>query len=84
MVGALEQGWVDDLATLVRRGQDLGVFGTADPDSVALRARLLMDGVASDIVLGLPGRNADWGIRLVTQALGVELGVRSGCGARSG
>jgi AcrR family transcriptional regulator len=75
MVGALEQLWVDDLARLVTRGVEAGVFETADPAGLALRTRLLMDGTASDIVLGVPGRTTSWGVRLVTSALEAELGV---------
>lgn len=75
MVGKLEQAWVDDLADLVQRGQRSGLFGPVDPEAFALRARLLMDGVASEIVLGVPGRTASWGIELVEDALLAELAV---------
>jgi AcrR family transcriptional regulator len=76
LVAALEQEWVDDLDVLVREGADAGEFAVDDPAEFALRARLLMDGVASDIVLGLPGRTPTWGVGLVTAALEKELGVR--------
>jgi len=78
MIGALEQEWVDDLVELVRNGQRIGVFGVSDPKPFALRARLLMDGVASEILLGLPGRSASWGIAFVSSALEMELGIHRG------
>jgi AcrR family transcriptional regulator len=76
MIRALEQGWVDDLAALVKDGQRKGVFGPVEPESFALRALLIMDGVASAIVLGVPGRTPSWGADLVESALLAELGVR--------
>ncbi len=75
MVGALEQAWVDDLAGIARKGRELGAFEVRDPEAFALRARLLMDGVAGDVLLGVPGRSAAWGIAFVRRALEAELGV---------
>jgi len=78
MVGALEQEWVDDLVELIRDGNQRGEFAVSDPETFALRARLLMDGVASDILLGLPGRSSSWGVAFVNSALERESGVRRG------
>jgi AcrR family transcriptional regulator len=79
MVGALEQGWVDDLVELVRNGCQSGAFAVSDPETFALRARLMMDGVASDILLDLPGRSTSWGVAFVRSALEMELlGVQRG------
>jgi len=75
MVGALEQAWVDDLAEIVRWGCELGAFRVSDPEAFSLRARLLMDGVADDVLLGIPGRDAAWGVAFVRRALEAELGV---------
>jgi AcrR family transcriptional regulator len=78
MVGALEREWVDDLVELVRNGRETGAFSVSDPEAFALHARLLMDGVANDIVLGLPGRSASWGVAFVSSALESDLGVQRG------
>jgi AcrR family transcriptional regulator len=78
MIAALEREWVDDLVELVRNGQEVGAFAVSDPEAFALRARLLMDGVAGDILLGLPGRSTAWGVALVRSALEMELGVDRG------
>lgn len=78
MVEAMEQNWVDDLVELVRNGREVGAFSVSDPETFALRARLLMDGVASDILLGIPGRSASWGVAFVRSALETELGVQRG------
>jgi len=75
MVGALEQHWVDDLVLLLKQGQEAGVFTVDDPAPFALQTRLLMDGVASDIVLGVQGRTSTWGLRFVLSALERDLGV---------
>jgi AcrR family transcriptional regulator len=78
MVGAMEREWVDDLVELVRKGHEAGAFAVSDPEAFALHARLLMDGVANEIILGLSGRSAAWGVAFVTSALERELGVNSG------
>jgi AcrR family transcriptional regulator len=78
MVGAMEREWVTDLVELVRNGCDAGAFAVSDPEAFALYARLLMDGVANDITLGLSGRSAAWGVAFVTSALERELGVQRG------
>jgi AcrR family transcriptional regulator len=78
MVGAMEREWIEDLVELVRKGCDAGVFAVSDPEAFALHARLLMDGVANDIILGLSGRSAAWGVAFVTSALERELGVQRG------
>ncbi|MEO8329723.1 MAG: TetR/AcrR family transcriptional regulator [Candidatus Nanopelagicales bacterium] len=75
LVGALEQVWVDDLAALIVSGIADGSFKPVDAPAVALQTRLLMDGVASDIVLGLPDRSVRWGTQTVTSALAEQLGV---------
>ena len=75
LVGGLEQAWVDDLEKLIENGIADGSFASVDAKAVALQTRLLMDGVASDIVLGLPERTARWGADLVTRALAAQLAV---------
>jgi len=75
LVAALEQEWVDDLARLVAAGVDDGSFTSVEPAPFALQARLLMDGVASDVVLGLPERSTKWGVGLVTRTFAAQLGV---------
>lgn len=78
LIGALEQGWVDDLAELVAEGQRQGAFKPVDPQPFALRARLLMDGVAGDIALGLAGRTRAWGVNFVQTTVLEWLDVHSG------
>ena len=78
MIGAMEQEWVDDLIELVRNGRQVSAFSVSDPETFALRARLLMDGVAGEILLGLPGRSASWGVAFVSSALEKELGADRG------
>jgi len=76
--GRAVEASVDDLVELVRNGRQSGAFAVSDPETFALRARLLMDGVASDILLGLPGRSTAWGVAFVSSALETELGVQRG------
>ena len=67
-----------DPKRVVRDGRETSAFSVSDPEAFALHARLLMDGVANDIVLGLPGRSASWGVAFVSSALESELGVQRG------
>ena len=56
------RSWVDDLQRILSGGVAAGEFRSVDVPELALRARLLMDGVASEVVMGLPGRTPEWGI----------------------
>lgn len=74
LLAALLGGWEDDLATTIRTGVDEGAFSTpADPRSLANVTRILLDGVASEITLTLPGRTPAWGRKLVTNELRRQL-----------
>jgi AcrR family transcriptional regulator len=73
---ALEQAWVDDLTSLIELGVARGEFALrtgTDPAEVAERHRFLLDGVASEILIGLPGRTPAWGGRLVLRSLARDL-----------
>jgi len=75
LVAEMEQVWVDDLQHVLSEGTATGEFRSVDVPELALRARLLMDGVASEVILGLPGRTAEWGVSYVRGWLAHELDV---------
>ena len=75
LVAEMEQVWVDDLQHVLSEGIAAGEFRSVDVPELALRARLLMDGVASEVILGLPGRTAEWGVSYVRGWIADELGV---------
>lgn len=75
LIAGLEQVWVDDLERILSEGVAAREFRNVDVTELALRARLLMDGVASEVVLGLPGRTAEWGVAYVRAWMADELGI---------
>lgn len=77
-IAALERGWVDDLAAIVVNGIADGAFRSVDPDQLALRWVLLMNGVAEQVRLGVPGHDVRWARRYVLGGLATELGVDPG------
>ncbi|GAA4224975.1 AcrR family transcriptional regulator [Streptosporangium album] len=53
--------WVRELAGLVVRGVGEGLFRPlGDPEEYATRMCRIMDSLASDVLLGLPGRDPRW------------------------
>jgi AcrR family transcriptional regulator len=53
--------WAGELAGIVARGIEEGAFRPVDDVAEhALRACRVMDGLAYDVLLGLPGRDAAW------------------------
>ena len=74
LIADLEQIWVDDLQSILTGGVAAGEFRSGGVPELALRARLLMDGVASEVVMGLPGRTPQWGIAYIGAWLAEELG----------
>jgi len=74
LIADLEQIWVDDLQSILNGGVAAGEFRSVGVPELALRARLLMDGVASEVVMGLPGRTPQWGIDYIGAWLADELG----------
>ena len=75
-VAELEQGWVADLVQWVDRGVVLGAFDVVDADDVALRSVMLMNGVAEQVRLSVPGHDAEWARRYVLDVLARDLGVQ--------
>jgi AcrR family transcriptional regulator len=74
-IAALEQGWVDDLAGWVRRGAASGVLRVEDADAFALRWVLLMNGIAEQVRLQVPGHDERWARRYTLAGMASELGV---------
>lgn len=74
VIADLEQVWVDDLQGILTVGVATSEFDSVDVPGLALRTRLLMDGVASEVVLGLPGRTSEWAVEYVWGWLADELG----------
>jgi AcrR family transcriptional regulator len=74
-IAALEQGWVDDLADWVARGVDRRDFAEVDTGAFALRWVLLMNGVAEQVRLQVPGHDAAWARRYALVGMASELGV---------
>lgn len=75
-IAALEQGWVDDLAAWVVRGSERGDFVASDASAFALRWVLLMNGIAEQVRLQVPGHDAAWARRYALAGMASELGLR--------
>ena len=81
-IAELEQGWIDDLADWVERGVESGAFaGSAASVSAAsgsaafaLRWVLLMNGIAEQVRLEVPGHDARWARRYTLDGMASELG----------
>jgi AcrR family transcriptional regulator len=73
----LDDRWRDQIAEVVRAGQELGEFAGADCDGVAAIIASLLDGLAVQATLGdpaiLPGRMRDLAISAAELLLGCEL-----------
>lgn len=74
-VAELEQGWIDDLAGWVARGAASGAFGPVDAAAFALRWVLLMNGVAEQVRLQVPGHDERWARQYTLRGMASELGV---------
>jgi hypothetical protein len=48
----LDDRWRDQIAEIVREGQEAGEFGGPDPERVALELAALIDGLAVQVTLG--------------------------------
>ena len=75
LIADLEQLWVDDLEGILSEGIAAREFRSVEVSELALRARLLMDGVASEVVLGLPGRTAGWAVDYIRAWMADEVGM---------
>ncbi|WP_189248198.1 TetR/AcrR family transcriptional regulator [Streptosporangium pseudovulgare] len=66
--------WVRELAALAVRGAGEGVFRPLDdPEDFAGRICRIMDSLAGDVLLGLPGRDAGWAHEQAMRAISREL-----------
>lgn len=72
-IAALEQGWVDDLTTWVARGSERGDFTVSEAAAFALRWVLLMNGIAEQVRLQVPGHDAVWARRYTLAGMASEL-----------
>lgn len=76
-VAELEQGWIADLSGWVARGVESGDFAERDGsgvDAFALRWVLLMNGIAEQVRLEVPGHDARWARRYTLAGMASELG----------
>ena len=76
LIAELEREWADDLADWVQRGTDSGAFDVDDADGFALRWVLLMNGIAEQVRLQVPGHDAAWARRYTRAGMASELGIR--------
>jgi AcrR family transcriptional regulator len=72
-IAALEQAWISDLAEWVRRGVEASVFADIDADAFALRWVLLMNGIAEQVRLAVPGHDARWARRYTLDGMASDL-----------
>lgn len=73
-IAALEQGWVADLAGWVGRGLAESAFAGVDADAFALRWVLLMNGIAEQVRLEVPGHDERWARRYTLTGMASDLG----------
>lgn len=78
-IADLERGWISDLADWVQRGVDAGTFAAlehGDATDFALRWVLLMNGIAEQVRLAVPGHDGRWARRYSLDGMSSELGLR--------
>ena len=76
-IAELEQGWIADLGEWVRRGvrgKDFAALDSSEVDAFALRWVLLMNGVAEQVRLEVPGHDARWARRYTLAGMASDLG----------
>jgi AcrR family transcriptional regulator len=73
-IAELEQGWIADLAEWVARGVETAAFGAGDHEAFALRWVLLMNGIAEQVRLEVPGHDASWARRYTLDGIASDLG----------
>ncbi|MGH2926013.1 MAG: TetR/AcrR family transcriptional regulator [Solirubrobacterales bacterium] len=75
----LDDRWRDQIAEVIRAGQQAGEFGNADPDEAATLIASTLDGLAVQVTLGDEGISAErmlgLGVRCAELLLGCELPV---------
>ena len=78
-IAELEQGWISDLGGWVARGVDNRAFTALEASEVgafALRWVLLMNGIAEQVRLEVPGHDAGWARRYTLAGMASDLGRR--------
>ncbi len=78
-IAELEQGWIADLGEWVARGVESGDFvahEASEVDAFALRWVLLMNGIAEQVRLEVPGHDARWARRYALAGMASDLGRR--------
>ncbi|MFF5212780.1 TetR/AcrR family transcriptional regulator [Streptosporangium sp. NPDC000396] len=66
--------WVDELARLAAEGAERGLFRPVDDvEDYATRMCRIMDSLANDVLLGLPGRGPGWAHEQAMRAIRREL-----------
>jgi AcrR family transcriptional regulator len=76
-IAELEQGWIADLGEWVARGVESGDFVAHEASGVeafALRWVLLMNGIAEQVRLEVPGHDARWARRYTLAGMASDLG----------
>ena len=76
-IAELEQGWIADLGEWVRRGvrgKDFAALDSSEVDAFALRWVLLMNGIAEQVRLEVPGHDARWARRYTLDGMASDLG----------
>lgn len=88
-IADLEQGWITDLREWVGRGVESGAFAAhaaahddaevdahddAEVDAFALRWVLMMNGIAEQVRLEVPGHDARWARRYTLAGMASDLG----------
>lgn len=75
-IAELEQGWIADLGGWVARGVQSGDFivpETSEVEAFALRWVLLMNGIAEQVRLEVPGHDAHWARRYTLAGMASDL-----------
>ena len=76
-IAELEQGWISDLAEWVARGVAADAFAVSAGSgsaAFALRWVLLMNGIAEQVRLAVPGHDARWARRYTLDGMASDLG----------
>lgn len=76
-IADLEQGWIADLSKWVAHGVDGGSFAALERGGAtdfALRWVLLMNGIAEQVRLEVPGHDARWARRYTLAGMASDLG----------
>ncbi|MBB2915152.1 AcrR family transcriptional regulator [Streptosporangium becharense] len=73
-IAGFTEAWARELAAIVVRGMGEGVFRPVDdPAGLAIRMCRIMDSLAGDVLLGLPGRGPEWARDQAMRAVHREL-----------